>query len=108
VQKYRRPLRFPYITRARILQRLDATTFIVCDDSNGNGKGNANGLHHGLHLHRAHARVFRRNGGIAPFLRGTHGQRRQAMNWVYWLSGLAALGIFVYLLIALFKPEFFS
>ena len=30
------------------------------------------------------------------------------MNWAYWLSGLAALGIFVYLLIALFKPEFFS
>jgi K+-transporting ATPase KdpF subunit len=30
------------------------------------------------------------------------------MNWVYWLSGLAALGIFVYLLIALFKPEIFS
>jgi len=30
------------------------------------------------------------------------------MNWVYWLSGFAALGIFVYLLIALFKPEFFS
>ena len=30
------------------------------------------------------------------------------MNWVYWLSGVAAVGIFVYLLIALFKPEFFS
>jgi K+-transporting ATPase KdpF subunit len=30
------------------------------------------------------------------------------MNWVYWLSGLAAVGIFVYLLIALFKPELFS
>jgi len=30
------------------------------------------------------------------------------MNWVYWLSGLAALGIFIYLLIALFKPERFS
>ncbi len=30
------------------------------------------------------------------------------MNWVYWLSGIAALGIFIYLLIALFKPEFFS
>jgi K+-transporting ATPase KdpF subunit len=30
------------------------------------------------------------------------------MNWVYWLSGAAALGIFVYLLIALFKPELFS
>ena len=30
------------------------------------------------------------------------------MNWVYWLSGLAALGIFIYLIIALFKPEIFS
>jgi len=27
------------------------------------------------------------------------------MNWVYWLSGLASVGIFVYLLIAMFKPE---
>ena len=30
------------------------------------------------------------------------------MNWAYWLSGLAALGIFVYLIIALFKPEYFE
>ncbi|HEY1438975.1 MAG TPA: potassium-transporting ATPase subunit F [Casimicrobiaceae bacterium] len=30
------------------------------------------------------------------------------MNWVYWVSGLAALGIFIYLVIALFKPELFS
>jgi K+-transporting ATPase KdpF subunit len=30
------------------------------------------------------------------------------MNWVYWLSGIAALGMFVYLLIALFKPELFE
>jgi K+-transporting ATPase KdpF subunit len=30
------------------------------------------------------------------------------MNWVYWLSGIAALGILVYLVIALFKPELFS
>jgi len=29
------------------------------------------------------------------------------MNWVYWLSGAAALGIFIYLVIALFKPELF-
>ena len=27
------------------------------------------------------------------------------MNWVYWLSGAAALVIFVYLIVALFKPE---
>jgi K+-transporting ATPase KdpF subunit len=30
------------------------------------------------------------------------------MSWVYWLSGLASLGIFVYLLIAMFKPEIFE
>lgn len=30
------------------------------------------------------------------------------MNWVYWLSGIAAVGIFVYLVIVLFKPELFS
>jgi K+-transporting ATPase KdpF subunit len=30
------------------------------------------------------------------------------VNWIYWLSGLAALLIFVYLLVALFKPELFS
>jgi K+-transporting ATPase KdpF subunit len=30
------------------------------------------------------------------------------MNWAYWVSGVATLGIFAYLLIALFKPELFS
>jgi len=30
------------------------------------------------------------------------------MNWIYWLSGIAALLVFVYLLIALFKPEYFE
>jgi len=30
------------------------------------------------------------------------------MNWVYWLSGVAALVIFVYLVVALFKPEYFE
>ena len=30
------------------------------------------------------------------------------MNWVYWLSALASLGIFIYLLIAMFKPEIFE
>jgi K+-transporting ATPase KdpF subunit len=30
------------------------------------------------------------------------------MNWVYWLSGLAAVGIFIYLVLALFKPEYFE
>ena len=30
------------------------------------------------------------------------------MSWVYWLSGGATLLIFVYLIIALFKPEYFE
>jgi K+-transporting ATPase KdpF subunit len=30
------------------------------------------------------------------------------MSWVYWLSGIATLVIFVYLIIALFKPERFE
>jgi K+-transporting ATPase KdpF subunit len=30
------------------------------------------------------------------------------MNWVYWLSCAAALGILVYLVVALFKPEYFE
>ena len=30
------------------------------------------------------------------------------MNWVYWLSGIATLVIFGYLIVALFKPERFE
>jgi hypothetical protein len=30
------------------------------------------------------------------------------MNWVYWLSGAAVLVILVYLVVALFKPEYFE
>ncbi len=30
------------------------------------------------------------------------------MNWVYWLSGIATIVVFVYLVIALFKPEKFE
>ncbi|MEO8752570.1 MAG: K(+)-transporting ATPase subunit F [Casimicrobiaceae bacterium] len=30
------------------------------------------------------------------------------MSWVYWLSAAAALIIFVYLVVALFKPERFE
>jgi K+-transporting ATPase KdpF subunit len=30
------------------------------------------------------------------------------MNWVYWLGGTAALVVFVYLVVALFKPEYFE
>jgi K+-transporting ATPase KdpF subunit len=45
----------------------------------------------------------------APPRKACANQVREAvMNWVYWLSGAAAVGIFVYLIIALFKPEFFE
>ena len=30
------------------------------------------------------------------------------MTWDYWLSGAAAVVVFVYLIVALFKPEFFE
>ncbi len=30
------------------------------------------------------------------------------MNLIYWIAGIAALGLFVYLVVALFKPELFS
>ena len=30
------------------------------------------------------------------------------MNWIYWLSGAAALLILVYLVVALFRPEYFE
>jgi len=30
------------------------------------------------------------------------------MNWLYWFSGITALGLFVYLFVALLKPEKFS
>ena len=30
------------------------------------------------------------------------------MSWTYWLSGAAALVVFVYLVITLFKPEYFE
>ena len=33
--------------------------------------------------------------------------RETIMSWLYWLSGLTAAALFVYLLVALFKPEKF-
>jgi K+-transporting ATPase KdpF subunit len=30
------------------------------------------------------------------------------MSWIYWVSGIAALALFIYLVVALFKPELFS
>jgi K+-transporting ATPase KdpF subunit len=30
------------------------------------------------------------------------------MSWTYWLGAAAALVIFIYLIVALFKPEIFE
>ncbi len=30
------------------------------------------------------------------------------MSWIYWISGIAALALFIYLVVALFSPELFS
>jgi K+-transporting ATPase KdpF subunit len=30
------------------------------------------------------------------------------MSWIYWISGIAALALFLYLVVALFRPELFS
>ncbi len=51
---------------------------------------------------------FALSAGLIRFLRRPDGQGRPLMNWVYWLSGAAALVIFVYLIVALFKPEIFE
>jgi K+-transporting ATPase KdpF subunit len=67
-----------------------------------------NGLRHGYYLRRPDRRIFRRVSRADSLLRVPDGQGRQVMNWAYWLSGIATLGIFIYLLIALFKPELFS
>jgi hypothetical protein len=66
------------------------------------------GNRNGLHIHRTDHRLFRPVGGADSLLRDPDGQGGQIMNWAYWLSGIATLGIFIYLLIALFKPELFS
>ena len=47
-------------------------------------------------------------GGARAFLRHAAAEGEPAMNWVYWLSGAAALVILVYLVVALFKPEYFE
>jgi hypothetical protein len=62
----------------------------------------------GFRFHRPDRWIFRVGGGIDPILLEPNGQRGPFMNWVYWLSGAAALVIFVYLIVALFKPEIFE
>jgi K+-transporting ATPase KdpF subunit len=59
---------------------------------------------HGSLIHRLGIRLFRRHGGADLRLRKTE---EAAMNWIYVVSGLLALAIFVYLIVALFFPEKF-
>jgi K+-transporting ATPase KdpF subunit len=69
----------------------------------------ADGLRDRCSFHCTDTGIFRRVGRLDTLLREpARRQGRPVMNWVYWLSGLASLGIFIYLLIALFKPELFS
>ncbi len=46
--------------------------------------------------------------GLVHFCARPAAEVGPAMNWVYWLSGAAVLVIFVYLIVALFKPEYFE
>ena len=64
--------------------------------------------HDGYRLCRSDSRLFRGVRGLGALLRPPPFQWWSAMNWVYWLSGFATLLIFVYLIVALFKPELFE
>jgi K+-transporting ATPase KdpF subunit len=71
--------------------------------------GDRDGRNDGPHLSCIDRRIFWRFRVAGALLREPHGpEGTPIMNWVYWLSGIAALGIFVYLIIALFKPEYFE
>ena len=53
--------------------------------------------------------VLRRDGVARAFLFATDApQRKTTMNAIYWLGGIAAIALFVYLVVALFRPELFS
>jgi K+-transporting ATPase KdpF subunit len=71
--------------------------------------GEEHGTRRRFDLYRTDRRFFCDDRVAGAFLRAPHGQKgKQAMNGVYWLSGIAAVAIFAYLLVALFKPELFS
>ncbi len=61
-------------------------------------------------VHRGVPRLLRRDGRTARALRSADaaGIGRQAMTWIYVLGGIVALGLLVYLLCALLKPEWFQ
>ena len=62
------------------------------------------GAVHGHHFHRSDDRVFRVERSAGPGLREAE---ENEMSWIYLLAGALAMGLFVYLFIALFWPEKF-
>ncbi len=54
------------------------------------------------------AGFFAASASLNLFLRGAVDKGGRPCSWAYWLSGLAALGVFMYLVVALFRPELFS
>jgi K+-transporting ATPase KdpF subunit len=66
--------------------------------------GHHEGVRNGHHVSAGHTNFLRFERGAGPWLRTAEEAR---MSWIYVLSGLVTLAIFVYLLVALFFPEKF-
>ena len=45
---------------------------------------------------------------VVPEVAGRHLRREGEMDIFYWIMGIVTFGVFVYLIIALLKPEMFS
>ncbi len=56
-------------------------------------------------LHRLDSGFLRHHGGIDLWLRSVE---EIEITWLYLLSGIIAAALFIYLIIALLKPELFS
>jgi K+-transporting ATPase KdpF subunit len=46
--------------------------------------------------------------GKSEVRNGTNGDQDIKVETLYWISGVIAVGLFIYLVIALMKPEIFS
>jgi len=93
-----------YVVGAKVLRRLNVCKpiLVIHEISHGARYGG----HHLSCIDRKFLRCLR---VARTFLFESAGEERKPiMNWVYWLSGIAALAIFVYLVVALFKPQLFS
>ena len=72
----------------------------------GNSKSDSKGEpYDGFVLHRHDSGFLCHHGGINLWLRTAE---EIGMTWLYTLSGVIAAALFVYLIIALLKPELFS